>query len=152
MLILSTSAEEALGTRPCFYLSPSSSEVTKAEEELFRALTDMFTSCTRWQGRTGRQTCPEASSGQWHDVKSLPASPVDCLMSEHLYLQFLQKSDGLAKPSLQRCEIITSARTWIRQIPNISEKSCHMECNGKWCWLYRNCWHFIGPVLCGWQF
>lgn len=80
MLILSTSAEEALGTGPCFYLSPSSSQVTKAEEELFRALTDMFTSCTCWQGRTGRQTCPEASSGQWHDVKSLPASPVDCLI------------------------------------------------------------------------
>lgn len=45
MLIPSTSAEKTLGTRPCFYLSPSSSEVTKAKEELFRALTDMFSSC-----------------------------------------------------------------------------------------------------------
>lgn len=79
MLIPSTSAEEASGIEPCFYLSPSSSEVTKAEEELFRALTDMFSSCTCLQGRTGRQTCPEASSGQWHDVKSLPASPLDYL-------------------------------------------------------------------------
>lgn len=54
MLILSMSAEEALGTGPCFYWSPSSSEATKAEEESFRALTDMFSSCTRLQGRTGR--------------------------------------------------------------------------------------------------
>lgn len=42
MLIPSTSLEEAVGTGPCFYLSASSSEVTKAKEELFRALTDVF--------------------------------------------------------------------------------------------------------------
>jgi len=64
MLIPSTSAEAASGMGPCFYLSPSSSEVTKAEEELFMALTDMFSSCTRLKGRTGRQSCPEAPSGQ----------------------------------------------------------------------------------------
>lgn len=69
MLIPSTSLEEAVGTGPCFYLSPSSSEVTKAKEELFRALTDMFSSYTHMQGRISRETCPEAPSGQLHDVK-----------------------------------------------------------------------------------
>lgn len=64
ILIPPMSTEEALDMEPCFYLSPSSSEVTKAEEELFRALTDILSSCTRLQGRTGRQTCPEAPSGQ----------------------------------------------------------------------------------------
>lgn len=64
MLIPFTSAEEALGTEPCFYLSSSSSEVTEAEEELFRALTDMFSISTCLQGRTGRETCPEVPSGQ----------------------------------------------------------------------------------------
>lgn len=77
MLTPSTSTEEAVGTGPCFYLSPSSSVVTKAKEELFGALTDMFSSCTRLQGRISGQSCPEAPSGRWHDVKSLPASPVD---------------------------------------------------------------------------
>lgn len=136
MLIPSTSAEEASGTEPCFYLSPSSSEVTEAEEELFRALTDMFSICTCLQGRTGRETCPEAPAGQWHDAKTLPASPVDSyLMSEHLLLTVLTEMWWFGKTSLQRCGIITNTRTWIRRIPNTSEKSCHMECGGKWCWL-----------------
>lgn len=154
MLIPSTSAEEVSGTGPCYYLSPSSSEVTKAEEELFRALTDTFSSCTCLQGRTGRQTCPEAPTGQRHDVKSLPASHVDCLTlyQSIYYLQFLQKCGGLAKPSLKRCGIVTNIRTWIRQVPNASEKSFCMEYVGKWCSVYRNHQHFIGPVLCAWQF
>lgn len=64
MLIPSASLEEVVGTGPCFYSSPSSSELTKAKEEFFRALSDMFSSYTHMQGRINRQTCPEAPSGQ----------------------------------------------------------------------------------------
>lgn len=63
MLIPSASLEEAVGTGPCFHLSPSS-ELTKAKEEFFRALSDMFSSYTHTQGRISKQTCPEAPSGQ----------------------------------------------------------------------------------------
>lgn len=140
MLIPSTSAEEAVGTGPCFYLSPSSSVVTKAKEELFGALTDMFSTCTRLQGRISRQSCPEAPSGQWHDVKSLPASPVDypTLCQNIWCLQFLLRNVAVWQNPVYRGGTFTRARissksrgTWPRQIPNTSEKSCYMECDGK---------------------
>lgn len=135
MLIPSTSTEEAVGTGPCFYLSSSSSVVTKAKEELFGALTDMFSSCTRLQGRISRQSCPEAPSGQWHDVKSLPASPVDypTLCQNICCLQFLRNMPVRQNPVYRgrtstRARISSKSRgTWPGQIPNTSEKSCHME-------------------------
>lgn len=71
ILIPPMSTEEALGMGPCFYLSPSSSEVTKAKEELFRALTDMLSSCTRLQGRTVRAPITVLTETWWFDKKHL---------------------------------------------------------------------------------
>lgn len=66
-------SREGLGHEPCFYLSPSSSEVTKAKEELFRALTDMFSSCRAGLAGRHAQKLYQVNDMMWsHCQPALP--------------------------------------------------------------------------------
>lgn len=98
------SAEKALGTKPCFYLSPSSSEVTKAKEELFRALTDIFSSCRA--GLAGKR------AQKLHEVNDMLFSHCQpYLMSEHLLLSFYRNLVVWQNPAFRDVGLLQAQRS-----------------------------------------
>lgn len=124
MLIPSTSAEKALGTRPCFYLSPSSSEVTKAKEELFRALTDMFSSCRA--GLAGKH------AQKLHQVTDMMLSHCQpALLTVLLYVRAPFTYSSYRNVVVWKNPAFRDKHKDLNQIPHTPTKSCHMECDRK---------------------